>query len=165
MLPPTKHDEWPYWRHAYLPTSFEEFPIKGKGKMLQPGAYSGDDVLYFTRIPGEDNYSRHRVTELLVGEGVIHASIMQPPYGHGERQWTSMDLAGECAYLCDSVNSNLNIKVHGVCRFVLKSTSVPRGLSAQEEKLLDRLKKRLKARTQEQGGTEQHSSVGDIVLR
>ena len=129
MLPPTKHDEWPYWRHAYLPTSFEEFPIKGKGKMLQPGAYSGDDVLYFTRIPGEDDYARHRVTELLVGEGVIHASIMQPPYGHGERQWTSMSLAGECAYLCDSVH----IKVHGVCRFVSNQRRSHEGLALKRK--------------------------------
>ena len=124
---------------------FEEFPVKGNGHVLELGAYSGDGVLYFTRSPGGDDYARHRVTKLLVGEGVVHASIMQPPCGRGERQWSPMDLAGECTYLRDSVNGNLNIKVHGVCRFVLNSTSVPQRLSAQDEKILDRLKKSIES--------------------
>mmetsp|Transcript_60447 Transcript_60447/g.70701 ORF Transcript_60447/g.70701 Transcript_60447/m.70701 type:complete len:86 (+) Transcript_60447:608-865(+) len=79
MPPTTQHDEWPYWRHAYIPTSFKEFPSAEEGDEMTPGAYSGNDVLYFTRSPGGDDYARHNVTKLLFGNRMVFAYIQQPP--------------------------------------------------------------------------------------
>lgn len=104
---------------------------------METGAYSAKDILYFTKSPGDDDYARHKVSYIIFDKGVMIAYIQQPPDRRGQK-WTSMDLSGPCSYLRDSTNNNLNIKVHGVGRFSIKSTAVPRILNLAERDRLVR---------------------------
>lgn len=134
---------------AYTPTSFAEFPRQTYAARtdLSPGVYDGkNSVLYFAKMPGMTLCSTSRVQEVVVADGVISCSMLQPPHGD-RRLWAEMrNLEGPFSYMCDSVNKNYNITIHpDVARLTLKATAVPRALTSVDARMMAALKERLDA--------------------
>ena len=128
--------------HAYTPTSFSEFPNDAsQGLSDLSGTYLEEDILYFSRCPGSDDYALHLVKKLDLDQGHILADIIQPYSSEPH-----MGLAGQYSYQFDSLNGNVNIKVHGVCRFTVRSGATLYPLSEFAKGALSRISHRMQNR-------------------
>lgn len=133
----------------YTPTSVEEFPRQTYAARtdLSPGIYDGENsVLYFAKMPGMIWCSTSRIREVVVADGVISCTVLQPSHCN-RRLWAdTRNLEGTFSYMCDSVNRNYNITIHpDVARLTLKATAVPRPLTSVDARMMTALKERLYA--------------------
>lgn len=148
---------------AYVPTS-DEFPGPGgAAAKLASGVYDGRrDVLYFAKMPGNLTCNTHRVQEIIVHDGLISCTVLQPPYGD-RRAWTDMrSLEGEYTCTMDSAFGNFNVSVHpNVARLVIKANASPRTLQQADIRMIEALRERLASESKSESKFEEAKDAGD----